>query len=157
MHGISIEWREAQFLLETVMFSRRGEEGCSILTLARMDGPFRSIPQLYWVAAGGSVRLIKLGSFWGAGLSFLLDRWVKLGSSHCWGPVYVFSLCWDAGLDLPLHWEVRLNSVLPDIMLDLLPGRKSGLGSGLWVASLNLLLGWRSMLNSLLRWEAGVT
>ena len=39
--------------------------------------------------------------FWGAGLSFLLDRWVKLGSSHCRGAVYVFSLCGAAGLDLP--------------------------------------------------------
>ena len=91
MPGVSIEWREARFLLERAIFSWRGEEGSSGLTLARMGGPFRSIPQSYWVVTGGSVQLVKLDSCWVAGLSFLLDRWVKLGSSHWRGAVFIFS------------------------------------------------------------------
>ena len=176
MHGVSIEWREARFLLERVVFSRRGEEGSSVLTLARTDGPSRSISQSYWAAAGGSVQLINLGSFWGIRLCSLLDRRVKLGSSHCRGATFIFSLWGDAGLDLLLDWEARLGSVTPDATLDLLPGlesglgsvlrdamlsllpgRETGLGSVLRDATLDLLLGWRSTLSLLLRWEAGVT
>ena len=118
-----------------------GEEVGSGLTLAHTGGPDQSIPQSYWVVAGGSVRLVKLDSFWGAGLSFLLDRWVKLGSSHCRGAVFIFSLCGDAGLDLLLDWEARLGSVLSDTMLDLLHGRESGLSSVLWDSMLDLLPG----------------
>ena len=91
MHGVSIEWREVRFLLEKATFSRRGEEGGSGLTLARTGKPDRTTPQSYWTVAGGPVWLVKLDSFWGAGLGFHLDRWMKLDSSHCWDVVFVFS------------------------------------------------------------------